>query len=365
MAYDPLTETELHLAALTAYRSHLSSADTRAGGEIWSRAWLLATVAAQLSWGLKYVEAQLFPDTADETNLERWGDLYEVPRLQATTAVGASGSGAVQLTGAVATPIPTGMLFLAADGTSFTNTTGGTMGGSGSVVALSAVEPGSAGNLPVGTELVIQSAPAGIDADAVMLTELTGGTDLETLVSWADRIIERIRAGNGANTALDYERWATSVDGCIEAHCLPLRRGPGSVTVAVFEADVNLNRHPAGPSLRTAIASYIDERRPVTADVDIIAAVEVPLDVSITSLEVEPGYDGAEVQAEVEAAIEAWIWSLRTGGTAYLTQLGRTVGSVGGVRNYAVTTPLVDTTYTVSATVVQVVVPGTIAVSLA
>lgn len=365
MTYSPLTESQLHALGLTSYRSRLPSADTREGGEIWARAWVLATIAAQLAWGLRFVEDQLFPDTADEANLERWGLLYEVDRLEPTTAVGELGSGAVQITGTSGTPIPTGMVFVGGDGTTWTNTTGGTMGGSGSIVALSASEPGSAGNLPAGTALTIQSPPAGIDAAAEVVTELTGGTDQETLQAWAARIVERIRAGNGANTQADYERWATEVDGCIEAHCLPLRRGPGTVTVAAFEADADGNRHPAGPTLRGLIATHIDERRPVTAEVDIVAATEVALNVSITSLEVEPGYEGTEVAAEVEAAIEAWIWALRTGDTAYLTQLGRTVGGVGGVRNYSVAAPVVDTVFTVSSTVCQVAVPGTISVSLA
>lgn len=356
--YDPPTESALHQATLDAYQNRLDGADVREGGELWCRAWVVSAATAHLSLGLRYVEDQIFPSSADADNLARHADLMEVDRLQATTA---TASGQVELTGINGTVVASGLTLRSEDGIQFELTAGGTISGGTLTVAFQALDAGAAGNCLVGTLLTFDAPPAGVNATAEVVAELTGGTDLESLESWAARVVERIREGDGANTATDYERWAESVDGVIEAHCLPLRRGPGTVSVAVFTADGSGNRQPAGAPLRATVLAYIDTVRPVTAEVDCPPITEISLNVTVQDIEVEAGFDEAEVLAAVQDAIEAWIWDLTTGETALLTQLGRAVANVAGVNDYTIVAPALNT----EVTTVQILVPGTITVTAA
>lgn len=359
MSYVPPTESALHQAALDAYVNKLDGATVRVGDEIWARAWLVAAATAHVSAGLEYVEDQVFPNTADEDNTARWADIYEVERLQPTIA---ADNGEVEATGVLATVIPLGTQLQHEDGTLFETTAAVTIGATlAELVPIQAVEAGSEGNVSTGTSLTWLSPPVGLDPTATVTTELTGGTDLEELADWQERIVDRIRAGTGSGTAADYERWAEELDGVVAAHCVPLYRGPGTVTVAVFSADGAGNRTPAGSVLRGLVLAHINTLRPVTAEVDCPAISEASLDVTVSQLEVEAGFDPDDVVAEVEAAIEAWIWSLVTGQTGRLTQLGRTIANVAGVTDYQIDAPTGDT----AVLAIQILVPGTIAVSLA
>lgn len=363
MAYAPPTESALHDAALDAYVNKLAGATVRVGDEIWARAWLVAAATAHVSAGLEYVEDQIFPSTADEANTARWAEIYEVERLEPTIA---TTGGSVEATGTAGTVIPAGTQLQHDDGTVFETLATETIAGDGNaILQIQATEAGSDGNVSEGTVLTWLSPPVGLDSTATVGSELTGGTDEEALADWQARIIERIRAGTGSGTAADYERWAKELDGVLAAHCIPVRRGPGTATVAVYSADVDGHRTPAGPTLRASVLAHLDTLRPVTAELDTPAITEVDLDVTVVDLEVEAGFDVDAVAAEVEAAIETWIWSLTTGQTARLTQLGRAIANVDGVSDYQIDAPTTDTTVLADGSAVQILVPGTIIVSLA
>jgi len=136
------------------------------------------------------------------------------------------------------------------------------------------------------------------------------------------------------------------------------------VTVAVYSLGAGGFRAQGSAALRASVLAYLDTVRPVTATVDVPAVVEAPLDVTVTSLEVEPGFEPTEVQAAVEAAIDAYIYGHRTNETAFLTQLGRAIASVVGVRDYSLDAPTATRTEPGAATDVSIFVPGTVSVSL-
>lgn len=362
MAYAPPTESELHQVALDAYVNKLEGATVREGDELWARAWVVAAATAHVSAGLEYVEDNLFPDTADLDATTRWAAIYEVDRLQPTVA---TEGGKVLALGLAATVIPIGSVLRHEDSTSWETTAEVVLTGAPTEVPIQAQEVGSAGNLSEGTVLTWESPPAGLEAEASVSSELSGGTDEEELVGWQTRIVDRIRAGTGSGTAADYERWAEEVDGVVAAHCLPLRLGPGSASVAVFSADAGGNRQPAGSALRAVVLAHLDGLRPVTAAVDCPAVDEVALNITVSGLAVTPGFDDDAVIAAVEAALEAWTWSLTTGATARLTQLGRTIANVAGVDDYQIDAPVADVAVAADSVAVQILVPGTISVSLA
>lgn len=359
MAYQPLSFDDFRQQLLDEYRNKVPGADVSDDSEIYARASMGAAIGGLLMYGLRYIEDQVFPDSADTANLERHAGLYAITRKSATAA----GAGKFELTGVDTTVVSSGLTLTHEDGTEFVTTSGGTITGGVLEVDLDAVTTGTVGNKVAGDELTVQSPPTGVDSTGDVTVDLDGGTDDETDAELAARVLERMRQGNAGGTHTDYEQWALAIDGVVQAHTLEQRRGPGTVSVAVYSVDVDGNREPANSALRTAVYDAIELLRPVCVDLDVPAVSEVTLDVTVDALEVEPGFDSAEVTTNVEEAIEAYIFALETGATSYLTQLGRAIATVAGVRDYTLTTPVANTSPTLDSSTVEVLVPGTVTVN--
>lgn len=359
MAYAPPTYEEIRDALLVVYRNLIPGADISEDSEIYARACIAAAAAAQNSYGVRYVEDQIFPDTADLDGLVRHAACYGIDRLDPTTS-----SGTLTITGVPATVVAAGLTGIHADGTEYITTSGGVIPGGGSLdVTLDSVTTGSVANKPAGDELEIQSPPIGVDSTATIATDCEGGTDIESQAALLARVLARMQAGNAGGTASDYVQWAEAVDGVLQADCLPLRRGAGTVSVAVYSEGLGGYRAPGDAALRAAVLAALDAARPVTADVDVPVVVEVAQAVTVAILEYEDGYDEAAVRTAVVAAIEAHVYSLVTGETLYRSRLGRAISAVSGVLDYNLTVPAANVTAAVDPTTVEVLVPGVVTVS--
>jgi len=361
MPYEPPTVDEIRADALQAYRNLVPGADISEDSEIYARATVAAAVAAQICFGVRYVEDQIFPDSADSANLERHGGVFEIDRLEAVAASG----GSLELSGTPGLVVAAGLTGLHADGTEYVSTSGVTLDGVTGLglVDLDAVTTGSVGNKTAGDELVIQTPPAGLDSTATLDTDIEGGTDDELDEAYLGRVLLRMRAGNAGGTNADYVQWASAVDGVIHADCLALRNGPGTVSVAVYSEGVGGFRTPASNALRVAVLAALLLVRPVTAEVDVPAVTPVTQAVTVEILEYEAGYDEADVRAAVAAAIPSHIYGLDTGGGLYRSQLGRAISAVGGVMDYNLTVPAANVAITVDSSVVEVLEPGVVTVT--
>lgn len=359
MAYSPPTFDEILTAILDDYRNRVDGADVSADTEIYRRAAVTAGAIWALSYGLVYVENQIFPNTSDTANLERHAGLYGYTRKAAEPAT----DGTITLTGTNTTVVSAGLSLSHTDGTTYTTTTGGTITGGQLVVNAEADEGGLEGNKSVGVSLTVQSPPAGVDATATIATAFTDGTAVETDAQLLARLLQRIRQGNAGGTASDYELWSLEVAGVIEATCLPLRRGPGTVSVAVFQDDGSGYREGADATLRGEVLAYLDTVRPVCADVDVPELTENTTNCEVAYLVLDDGYVLADVEAEMEAAWRAAVRATAPGGTLSRVQITRALASVEGVANFTLDTPISDVTTTVSSSLVEYLAPGTFSAS--
>ncbi|WP_230478800.1 baseplate J/gp47 family protein [Kingella kingae] len=75
------------------------------------------------------------------------------------------------------------------------------------------------------------AAPAGVQSDCVITAQ--GGTDAESDASLLARLLERLRRPPAGGNQYDYKNWALSVDGVSSAYVYPLRRGLGTVDIAI------------------------------------------------------------------------------------------------------------------------------------
>jgi len=359
MPYEPLDFNAILQALLDDYRNRVAGADVSAGTEIYTRCAITSGALWGLHYGIKFVEDQVFPDSADTENLKRHAATYDLYLKDPVVA----DDGLFRLTGTNGTVVAAGYSVVHADGTTYTTTSGGVVAAGILDVEAECDDAGTAGNKSAGQDLTVQSPPVGLDSATEVQTAFTNGANVETHAALLERLLVRIRKGNAGGTAGDYEQWALSVAGCAFAYALPLRRGAGTVDVAVCQADSNGDRTDPSVALRTLVLAYINDVRPVTADVQVPALTWVATAVSVTVLVLDDGVDLADVDDAVTEAIKDVIRTVEPGGTLYRTSLIRAIGQVEGVLDYDLTVPAANVTSTVSDTVVQVLEPGVITVA--
>lgn len=200
-------------------------------------------------------------------------------------------------------------------------------------VDVEAVEVGRAGDLPDGVELQETGISiVGLETIKVF-GGLTGGVDRETDEELRERYLEEIRNPERGGAPSDYEKWAKQVNGVYLARCLPLARGNGTVDVLIA-----METGLPTAELIADVEAYIQERRPIGADVQVISPTPVVVNVSAI-LYIADGYDFATVNAAVTEAVRDYIQTLGIGGTVRPTYIGKVILGIEGVSDYELTTP--------------------------
>ncbi|PJG83761.1 baseplate J/gp47 family protein [Caviibacterium pharyngocola] len=248
--------SDIRRAILRDLQSLEPTADIAEDSDNFVRASSLAAVAENLYAHQKWLMKQFFPDTADTEFLEKHAALRGIRRKNATYA---QGNGAT-FTGLVGATLSAGLQIKTADGRFYETLESAVINSAGSVrVAVRALAPGAAQNIIQSVAGVLMAAPKGVQSD-VVLNNVVGGTDTESDSALLARLLERIRRPPAGGNRYDYRNWALSVEGVDAAYVYPLRRGLGTVDIAIT-AD---NDVPSDETVRK-VQAYIDDVRPVTA----------------------------------------------------------------------------------------------------
>ena len=253
---------------------------------------VIAGVAHLWHGALEYNSRQFLPTTMDEQNLIAYGGIWGIARNEAQAGVyTASG------TGTNGTVIPANTIFIRSDGAEYFTQDEETIAGGVVTLTLVAEDAGTDSELSVSDVVTIQNPIAGLDSEVTIASVVTEPEDLESIASYRQRIIFRIQNPISGGTATDYIQWALEVAGVTRAWVLPQQLGPGTVSVTFVED----NEDPITPSGAkvTEVADYIEERRPVTADVTVFAPTLFPIDMTI---ELKP--NTTDVQNAVTAELE-------------------------------------------------------------
>jgi uncharacterized phage protein gp47/JayE len=297
-------------------------------------------VAGGLSALYKYVEflnRQVWPDQAEAEFLvdhgTRWG-VFRTPAAPATGTVSFSGTD-----GAI---IPAATVVQRADGTRYLTDAIGTIAAGVALVEVTAETAGQASNSALSTAVTLVSPIAGVNSAATATTALAGGADIEDVEAWRARILARVRQAPQGGSVDDYIAWALEVPGVTRAWVYPAELGAGTVTIR-FARDDDASPIPDAGEVAT-MQDYIDERRPVTAAVTVVAPVAVPLDFTI---QLTP--DTPPVKAAVEAELADLIRREgKPGGTLLLSHLREAISIAAGESNHVLTAPGADVTHTVA-----------------
>lgn len=258
---------------------------------------VLAGMVHEIFGFADYISRQKFALTADLENLILHGE-----ELGITLRPAASSRGKVRLTATGALVVEVGAIFRRTDDLEYRAAAGGVLTGAGTMlVEVIATTDGLAGNALAESPLEIIS---GVEGDALAEVDaggIAGGTDVEDVESFRERILFRKRNPPHSGAAADYVMWAKELAGVTRVFVEPLWSGVGTVRVFPLMDDLYADGIP--PPVEVArIADHIETLRPAGASVTIEAATPVVVDVEITNLLPDTTATREAVLTELRAA---------------------------------------------------------------
>lgn len=306
-------------------------AHTHAGSDNHVRGTALGVAVEGIYQHQDWIVNQIFADTATTANLERHAAELGITRKDGTFA-----AGTIRISGRPDALVPAGTA-LTVNGLIY-RTAADVRLDSGGHADVGAVSDGIgvAYNLPQPTAAKWVSAPVGVLSD-VQLLQITGGTDAESDEALLARYLYRRRKPAAGGNQYDYYVWAMEVAGVADAFVYPLRRGLGTVDVAIVASDGLPSQ-----DVIDAVQLHIDRNRPVTAkNVLVMAPAAKTVNVRI-AVKISDDVAFSAVRDEVQQAVKAYFGRIKPGTTLIRSQIESAVSQVYGVIDRQVVSPAVN-----------------------
>lgn len=285
---------------------------------------VIAGVSHLLHSHLEYITKMFFPTTAQGKYLEIWGSIFGVNRK-----LEAYSYGYVDFSGSNGYSVGLGVLVKGGNGVEYKTEESGFIDNGTLRLKVVATKPGKIGNLSSSETLSLVNPIIGIGQQVTISADgLQEGTDREKDDDYRARIIERIRNPISGGTKHDYKRWTLELTGVTRAWVFPLNQGPGTVGVT-FVQDNNTDIIPTAQKV-SEVFHYIEERRPITAEVNVFPPVSVPVDFTIKALP-----DTPEVRLAIESELKDLIRrEAEPGGKLLLTHIREAISIASGENDH-------------------------------
>lgn len=213
-----------------------------------------------------------FADTAVDEYLDKIVEEQGLYRKLATKAFGT-----VTVTGSVGASINSGNK-VASDTVNYIFTEDKVIDETGQVsVNIECEVAGSIGNVPINA---IKYFPQTLDGltSVTNTSALTNGYDKETNDELRDRYYQKVRTPSTSGNKYHYLNWAKEVTGVGDADVIPLWSGNGTVKVVI----INSNKRAADNTLINSVSNYIEDNRPIGANVTVVSASEKAINITVT-----------------------------------------------------------------------------------
>lgn len=351
MPYPVPTQAELNARALSDMKVRLEGSDPQLRLSFEN---IFGHVVAGAVHGthkhLEYVGNQLFPDTADEEGLLKWGGVWGVVRNEA-----AKSTGIVTGTGAVAATVPAGTELKNAQDAIYTVDNLETVDGGGllTAVEVTAQLAGNDQNLGVSSVLTLVSPVAGIDGTFIVdASAVDGGLDLETIEAYRIRIVDRISDPPRGGASGDYETWAKEIAGVTRAWEDENFFGFGTVRV-LFARDNDVVPLPDAAEIQT-VQDYLQETdgsgkiiggvAPIFVTTTVGAYVTETLNVTV-SIQRAAGFSTEEGEDSVETALKDLLFEIAAPNTTLrISQIREAISRSPAEVYHTMTAPAADVT---------------------
>jgi len=300
-------------------------------------AYVVAGVAYGIYGFIAWVALQIFPDTAESDQLRRWASIWGVTPIAATAA-----SGNITVTGTDGTVILTGTEFRRSDGTLYKSTADATIASGTALVHVLAETTGLTTDAAISTVLTFVSPISGAAGTGTVDSNgLTGGADDENDASLESRLLDRIQNPPQGGDANDYIQWALQVAGVTRAWCYPQELGIGTVSVRFMMDNTYSDGIPHSGDV-TTVQNYIDNLRPVTSELFVVAPIADVLNFTIHLV----GSDTTAIRAAIQANLQEMIARDATpAGTIYLSRINEAISLATGEFDHVLTVPAANVTH--------------------
>jgi uncharacterized phage protein gp47/JayE len=294
---------------------------------------VIAGAAHMLHGHLEWLSRQIFPDQSEAEFLVRQAGLYGVTRTAPTYA-----AGQVRFTGVNTTVIPAGTVLRRSDGVEYTTNTDCTISGGIAIEMITAVVPGSYGNLIEGMILSFETPISGANAAVTVDPDPADGNDEETIEALRVRLLERMAEPAHGGTLADYVAWAKEVAGVTRAWPVANGLGPGTVLVR-FVRDGDASPIPDVGEV-AQVQSYLASKAPAHATVTAFAPSLAPINVTLS---VVP--NTVAVQNAVAAQLVDYLTrNAEPGKTILRSGLTTAIGTSPGVTDFSLVSPAANVT---------------------
>lgn len=280
--------------------------------------------AAILADDTQQINKDLLNNMIYDTASEEWKEKIAYDRCVIERKQAVSASGNCRVKGDAGVQVAAGEK-VATDTMTFTITKGCAIDtdGTGTIEVICDVE-GSVGNVPVGA---ISSFPVTISGVYEVKNEhaFTNGYDKESIEELDKRYYAKRKNPGTSGNKHHYRIWALEVTGVGDCRVLPRVPDRGTVTVVIIDS----NKMPASESLVMDCKTYIEEQKPVSADVVVKSAEEVTVDIVVT-VAAEKDYT-----EEIKEAVRAYLQDIAFNQTyVSYAQIGEKILSIEGVKDY-------------------------------
>jgi len=225
---------------------------------------VIAGVAYPIYLFIQWIIQQIFPDKSEEKFFQRWANLYNVQRKNATYS-----QGKAVFKGLSGSKIPIYTKIQTENNLRFQTTDEGIIKDNGITdIPIYAMQSGNSGNLKPFTKLNLISPINNIDFEVRLTQSGTyGGSDLEDLENWRKRFLDRLRKPPCAGNKDDYVRWAKELPEVTRAWCTPCFPAEGFVGLT-YVKDNNENIFPSTEEIEKN-KNYILSKMGITAKLNL------------------------------------------------------------------------------------------------
>lgn len=295
------------------------------GGFIYDAVAPIAVELSEMYKSLDEVLKQVFAQTASGEYLEKSCAEFGIYRKTGTKAIGQ-----VKFAGNDGTVIPTGTLIQTESGLQFQTKTDVTISSGQAIAEIEAIEEGSNYNVPVGaiTELPVQIVGV---ISVINEQATTGGTNEEDDASLLNRLLVKVQTPATSGNINHYKLWALEVAGVGDVKVFPLWNGAGTVKVVIIDS----NKQPANSEIVNAVATHIEENRPIGASVTVQSASALSINITATIFR-DNNYTAEQVLANVSAKITNYLKNIafKQSYVSY-AQIGSLILDSEGVLDYS------------------------------
>ncbi|EDR5175681.1 baseplate J/gp47 family protein [Salmonella enterica] len=349
MAYLTPDAEKIRADLLRDLKNQLPDADIAPDSDYFVRASSVASVAEGLYQHQAWVVRQIFPDTSDSDYLALHARTRGLKKKPPTTAKGLAG-----ISGSPGSVLPAGSQ-IRGEGLSITTTTDVKLTTGTADVPVTAIQSGVSGNLDTQVMAELVSAPMGING-RVVVKSLAGGTDEESDGELLDRLLDIIRRPPAGGNRYDYRRWAMEVPGVSSAWVYPIRRGAGTVDIAITSAG-----GLASDEIIRNVQAHIDDVRPVTARNALVLSPQlrrIDFDVIVKA----EGVTLERLRTDVERTIRDAIARIAPGQPLIRSNIETLISLLPGVTDRTIVTPAANVIAQVDGKRLEWLLPGVIRV---